>query len=182
MCRLSVDYVDRAIVTGWLVQVPNSAKYECSSFSRSLQLQRLLQAGWKGCPIVSAKFFTRSFSYVSASSFCNGGWCVASALISEMMVLIWSLRSDLLTAKCPFYPDFGKAWKPLTWLKSTTPFVTFQHVGRPVLDSWRHSSCKHRHSGQWLKWPSLIDFTTLFLVYLVCASCALSLMRLLSFL
>ena len=184
MCRLSLCYVDRAIVTGWLVQVPNSAKVWVLFLLQESAASTSSPGGLERLSNSFCKFFNNSSGCVSQIAYfvCNG-WLVRSVSSdqrddgSHLIPKKWSSN-----CKMPLLSGFWEGLEASYVAEIYTPFVTFQHVGRPVLDSWRHSSCKHRHSGQWLKWPLLIDFTTLFLVYLVCASCALSLMRLLSFL
>ena len=71
-----------------MVQVPSSAKpAKCSSFSRSLRLQRLLQMDWKGRPMFLQSSLLRSFS-VSAS-FSKMAGALRQLWISEIVVLIW---------------------------------------------------------------------------------------------
>ena len=91
-CRLSLFYVDRAIVAGLVASRYQSSAIVVSALPspRSRQLQRILQVGWKDCPMVSASSSTVlqvAFLRLLSSS-AMADWCVASVLISEMMVLI----------------------------------------------------------------------------------------------
>ena len=77
---------------------------------------------------VSAKFVA-SFVQCSAS-FSKGGWCVATALNqrdSGSHLIPFEVIFQLKTG--PFNRNFGKAWEPQTWLKSTSHL---SHFTRPA--------------------------------------------------